>query len=170
MKRLKLCANYINSLPGRFSNSRYVSSSCRYLKMLVRGRYSRRMTAVAIVLTVMILLVFHLNENALQTVAPVLAVLVSGLIGYGAFLDEKRFEKLYDSKLELYRKMLNEILYIYRLPILFLHSDANNIPVEELKNAAKDVNSGLNMLLLSNAESYSALSSLEKRFERSCMR
>ncbi|MBU2831872.1 hypothetical protein HF918_02020 [Acidithiobacillus ferriphilus] len=118
---------------------------------------------LAIVLAAMILFAYHLNENTLKTVVPVLAVLISGLIGYGAFLDEKRFEKLYDSKLELYRKMLNEILYIYRVPILFLRSDANSLPVEELKSAVKDVNSSLSMLLLSNAAAYSVLSSLEKK-------
>ena len=121
------------------------------------------MIAVAIVLTVMTLLVFHLNENVLKTVAPVLAVFVSGLIGYGAFLDEKRFEKLYDSKLGLYRKMLSEILYVQKLPALFLASDTNNLPIEELKSAVKDVNSSLNMLLVSNVASYSALSSLDRK-------
>ena len=148
---LELCVNFFSSLPGRFGNSRYMFSIRKISKRIIAGRYSRRMSVVAIVLVAIILFAYHLNNNTLKTVVPVLVVFVSGLIGYGAFLDEKRYEKLYDSKLELYRKMLNEILYIYRLPVLFVYSDANKLPVEELKNAAKDAKSGLNMLLLSNA-------------------
>lgn len=163
LKRLKLCASYLKSLLCRFCSSRHINDPCKHLKRFFIGRYSRRMIAVIILLAAIILLVFILNEDALKVVAPVFALFISGIIGYGAFIDEKRFEKLYDSKLDLYRKVLSEILYVQKLPASFLTSDANKLPIEELKSAAKDVNSSLDMLLVSNVASYSALSSLDKK-------
>ena len=98
LKRLKLCASYLKSLLIKFCSSGHVSAPCKLLKRFFIGRYKRRMIAVIVLLVTMIPLVFIVNENALKVVAPVFALFISGIIGYGAFIDEKRFEKLYDSK------------------------------------------------------------------------
>ncbi|WP_139138575.1 hypothetical protein, partial [Acidithiobacillus thiooxidans] len=121
------------------------------------------MLAVISLLVTLISLVFIINENALTVVAPVFAVFISGIIGYGAFIDEKRFEKLFDSKLYIYRKVLSEIWNIQKLPAIFLTSDSDDIPIEELSAALKDMNNSLNMLIVSNDATYSALSILNEK-------
>lgn len=163
--RLKLCANDLKNHLNRFCRSGYLTTSCKFLKSLFIGRYKRRMLAVISLLITLISLVFIINKNALTVVAPVFAVFISGIIGYGAFIDEKRFEMLYNSKLDMYRKVLSEIWTVQKLPVLFLTSDADKIPIDELKNTVKEVNNNLDMLLVSNVVSYSALSSLNKKVQ-----
>lgn len=161
--RLRLCANKLKNHLNRFCRSGYLSTSCKFLKSLFIGRYKRRMLAVISLLVTLISLVFIINENALTVVAPVFAVFISGIIGYGAFIDEKRFEKLFDSKLYIYRKVLSEIWNIQKLPAIFLTSDSDDIPIEELSAALKDMNNSLNMLIVSNDATYSALSILNEK-------
>ncbi len=132
--------------------------------IIIKGRYFRRMMVVAIALAAIFLIVMHLSRDVLKTAAPILAVFISGLIAYGAFLDEKRFEQLYDSRLALYSEMLSEILYVYKLPIIFLNSEADNVRLaEKLKVTAQQTSGRFKMLLIANSESYSALVSLEKK-------
>jgi hypothetical protein len=92
-------------------------------------------------------------------------IVLTALIGYVFYLDQKRFETLYNSKISLYREMLCEIMYVYKLPVIFLKNDGNVLDFEDIKASLNNASSRLNMLLVSNKESYAALSRLDKEVQ-----
>lgn len=165
LKALKFCHCHLGNLLIRFFSPGKLGPACNRLKQFFAGRYRRRIIVIAILLCVMLISSLIINKNAAKVVLPIFAVFISGIIGYGALIDEKRFEKLYNSKLEVYRNVLSEIGNIQKIPVLFFSFDADKLPLEELRTEVKNANSNLNMFLVSNVGSYSALSALNRKVQ-----
>lgn len=156
--------DYAKKMLNKIGKSCKLAIITRYVSRLTKGRHSRRMGAVAIFLVGISVVLFYLNKDTLKIWDPVIAVIISGLIGYGAFLDEKHFEKLIDIKMQVYTSILRDIKDVYSIPVAFLENKSiqDVIPKTKLEQA---FNGALLMHLVSSTESCTAYNGIASKIQ-----
>jgi len=164
LKRLGLCVDYAKRILNKIGKSWNMASIARYVSRLTKGRHSRRMGVVAIFLVGISVVLFYLKQDTLKIWDPVVAVIISGLIGYGAFLDEKHFEKLIDIKMQVYTSILMDIKDVYSIPGAFLENKSiqDVFPKTKLEQA---FNGALLMHLVSSTESCTAYNGIASKIQ-----
>ena len=133
------------------------------------GRFTKRISiSVAVIIAALALTIWLRNfvGNSLFNDVP---ILLSGLIAYIFYLDQKKLEKIYEAKLSTYQEMLRELSVNYKLPLTILKAGIdieNNIGFSELsKDRSLAPSSSLLMTLLASREASIALSAINKKIQ-----
>lgn len=144
---------------------------CAGIKSRLFGRFSRRVLASVVIIFVILMLTEYLQKNVNNGLFKDLPLLLSALVAYIFYLDQKKLEKVYEAKLNLYQSMLMELSRNYNIPIkmlkIFINSDAKKIDLSDLSQAPEFSleSNNLVMTLLASNRAVSVLTDIYRKIQ-----
>lgn len=127
--------------------------------------------ASVVIIFVVLMLTEYLQKNVNNSLFKDLPLLLSALVAYIFYLDQKKLEKVYEAKLNLYQSMLMELSRNYNIPIkmlkIFINSDAKKIDLSDLSQAPEFSleSNNLVMTLLASNRAVSVLTDIYRKIQ-----
>jgi len=127
--------------------------------------------ASVVIIFVILMLTEYLQKNVNNGLFKDLPLLLSALVAYIFYLDQKKLEKVYEAKLDLYQSMLMELSRNYNIPVkmlkIFINSDAKKIDLSDLSQAPEFSleSNNLVMTLLASNRAVSVLTDIYRKIQ-----